>query len=199
MDLLDEVYNQWYPHRAEDKDISDGSFFGKFMRFTSEVRVTVGHIAHFHQLLCGKLKELEGQIPLEVPVDPSAVRLDYQKPPKLADYKMRETFDRVFVVLDDTAWRQRGVLLVWENERDAGRHNCKTRNEYDDVLDIDGNGREMQISQEYGNGENVPGAEVFMFRCPLKRAMQIVVSTDPERARGRREWNEMLEEMLGEE
>ena len=198
MALLDEVYNEWYPHRAEDKDISDGSFFAKFMRFTSEMRMSVGHVAHFHQLLCDKLKELEGQIPLEVPVDPCAVRLDDQEGPKLAEYKMRETFDRVFIVLDDTAWQQRGVLLVWANERDAERHNCKTRNEHDNDLDGDGDGRETQISQEYDNDENSSGAEVCLFRCPLKRAMQIVVSTDPQRAARRREWNEMLEEMLGE-
>ena len=199
MDLLNEVYNEWYPHRAEDKDISDGSFFGKFMKFTSEMRVGVGHIAHFHQLLCGKLKELERQIPLEVPVDPCAVRLDNQKGPKLAEYKLRETFDRVFVVLDDTAWRQRGVLLVWLNERDAERHNCRVHNGHDNDGDDDGDGRELQISQEYDNDENPKGAGLFMFRCPLKRAMRIVVSTDPERAARRREWNEMLEEMLGEE
>ena len=199
MDLLNEVYNEWYPHRAEDKDISDGSFFAKFMRFTSEMRVSVGHVAHFHQFLCDKLKALEGYIPLEVPMDPCAVRLDDQKGPKLAEYKMRETFDSVFIVLDDTAWRQRGVLLVWANKRDAERHNCKTHAEHDNDLEGDGDGRETQISQEYDNDENFSGAEVYMFRCPLKRAMQIVVSTDPQRAARRREWNEMLEEMLGEE
>ena len=201
MDLLNVVYNEWYPHRAADKDISDGSFFGKFMRFSSEMRVSVGHVAHFHQLLCDKLKELEGQIPPEVPVDPCAVRLNDQKGPKLAEYRMRETFDRVFIVLDDTVWRQRGVLLVWANERDAERHNCKTRNEHDNDLegDDDGDKWEMQISQEYDNGENLSSAGVRIFRCPLKRAMQIVVSTDPERAARRSEWNEMLEEMLGEE
>lgn len=199
MDLLNEVYNEWYPHRAEDKDISDGSFFAKFMVFTSEMRVAIGHVAHFHQLLCDKLKVLEVQIPLEVPIDPCAVRLDNQKGPKLAEYKLRETFDRVFIVLDDTKWRQRGVLLVWANERDAERHNCKTRNEHDNDHNGDGGGRETQISQEDDNDENSSGAEVCMFRCPLKRAMQIVVSTDPERASKRREWNEMLEEMLGED
>ena len=142
---------------------------------------------------------MEGQIPLEVPVDPCAVRLPDQKGPKLAEYKLRETFDRVFIVLDDTAWRQRGVLLVWATERDAERHNCKTRNGHYNDLDSDGEGREMQISQEFDNDENLSGAEVCMFRCPLKRAMQIIVSTDPERALRRSEWNEMLEEMLGEE
>ena len=202
-DLLDEVYNEWYPHRAEDKDISDGTFFGKFMRFTFEVRVSVGHIVHFHQLLCGKLKESEQQTSLEVPLNPCAVRLDDQKGPMLAEYKLRETFDKVFIVLDDTAWRQRGVLLVWATERDAERHDCKIRNERehdnDNDVDGDGDGREIQISQEYDNDENLSGAEVCMFRCSLKRAMQVIVSIDPERASRRREWNEMLEEMLGEE
>ena len=199
MDLLDEVYHEWYPHRAEDKDVSDGSFFGRFIRMISETRVRIDDIAHFHRLLCGKLKELEAQIPREVPVDPCAVRLDDQKGQNLAEYKLRETFDRVFVVLDDTEWRQRGVLLVWASERDAERHDCMIRNDHEKDVDFDGHGQKMRISQEYDDDANSSGAEVCMFRCPLKRAMQLVVSTDPERAAKRREWNEMLEEMLGEE
>lgn len=38
-----------------------------------------------------------------------------------------------------------------------------------------------------------------LFRCPLKRAMQLIVSTDPKRAKGRAEYNEMFEETIVED
>lgn len=28
--LLDDIYREWFPHRAQDKDMSEGSFCGKF-------------------------------------------------------------------------------------------------------------------------------------------------------------------------
>ncbi len=79
----------------------------------------------------------------------------------------------------------------------AERHDWGVRN------DGDGDGQEMQERHECdddgSDNAQLLGGGVCMFRCPLKRAMRIVVSTDPERAVRRREWNEMLEEMLGEE
>ena len=209
MALLDEVYREWYPHRAEDKDVSEGNFFGKFMRFlspTSDRRLGVGDVAHFHSLLCGRLKDMEGHISPEPPVDPCAVKPVNSSTDEVvqrtAEYKLRETFDKVFIILDNPAWQQRGVLLVWASESDAERHNCFVSTNNDESGNGDGVGQEVQIRRELsGDGNNdtkVPDAEMCMFRCPLKRAMQIVVSTDPQRAGRRREWNEMLEEMLGE-
>ena len=209
MNLLDEVYSEWYPHRAEDKDVSEGSFFGKFMRFvspTSDQSVGVGDVAHFHSLLCARLKDMEGHISPEPPVDPCAVKpvnsSNDERVQKMAEYKLRETFDKVFVVLDDTAWQQRGVLLVWASESDAERHNCSVSTNQDENGNGDGDGQEVQTRRDWSDVGNddikVPNTEMCMFRCPLKRAMQIVVSTDPQRAGRRREWNEMLEEMLGE-
>ena len=209
MDLLDEIYSEWYPHRAEDKDVSEGSFFGKFMRFvspTSDKRVGVGDVAHFHSLLCGRLKDMEGQISREAPVDPCAVKpvngRNDEMAPKMAEHKLRETFDKVFIVLDNTAWQQRGVRLVWASESDAERHDCFSSIKRDKSSIGDGDGQRVQISREWSDDSNddtkVLDAKMCMFRCPLKRAMQIVVSTDPQRAARRREWNQMLEEMLGE-
>ena len=209
MDLLDEVYREWYPHRAEDKDVSEGSFFGKFMRFvspTSDKRVGVGDVARFHSLLCGRLKDMEGHIGREAPVDPCAVKRpassNDEMITKISEYKLRETFEKVFIVLDNDAWQQRGVLIVWASESDAERHNSCANPSKDEKSNVDGDGQAVQIKREWseeGNDDTkVLGAEICMFRCPLKRAMQIVVSTDPQRAARRREWNELLEEMLGE-
>ena len=211
MNLLDEVYSEWYPHRAEDKDVSEGSFFGKFMRFVSptsdkSVGVGVGDVAHFHSLLCGRLKDVEGQISRKVPVDPCAVKLvdggNDEMVPKMAEYKLRETFDKVFIVLDNPAWQQQGVLLVWARESDAERHNCFSSTKKDENGNGDGDARGVQISREWSEDGNddtkTLDAQICIFRCPLKRAIQIVVSTDPQRAARRGEWNQMLEEMLGE-
>lgn len=41
--------------------------------------------------------------------------------------------------------------------------------------------------------------QMCLFRCPLKRAMQLIVSTDPKRAKGRAEYNEMFEETIVED
>ena len=209
MALLDEVYREWYSHRAEDKDVSEGSFFGKFMRFvspTSDKSVGVGDVAHFHSLLCGRLKDMGEHISGEAPVDPCAVKpansSNEEIVQKVAEHKLRETFDKVFIVIDDTAWQQRGVLLVWASESDAERHNCSVSANQDENGNGDGDGQEVPIRREWSDGGNddtkVLDAEMCMFRCPLKRAMQIVVSVDPQRESRRREWNEMLEEMLGE-
>ena len=112
MALLDEVYREWYPHRAEDKDVSEGSFFGKFMRFvspTSGKSVGVGDVARFHSLLCARLKDMEGHISREAPVDPCAVNSSNEVMiQKVAEFKLRETFDKLFIVIDNTAWQQRG-------------------------------------------------------------------------------------------
>lgn len=217
--LLDEVYREWYPHRAEDKDISDGSFFGKLMRFvtypasSSEAEAaavpkkkkkatSLGEVARFHRLLWAQLKELEPRIGPEVPVHPCAVG---DPTPRLAEYRLRDTFEKVFVVLDDAAWQSRGVLLVWGCETDAERHGCDVtttdeEEEDDGRGDDDDDGREVRIRLEgHDDDDDDDAADLVLFRCSLKRAMQLVVSTDPQRALMRREWNEMLEEMLGDE
>ncbi|KAM0797355.1 hypothetical protein BDR22DRAFT_824444 [Usnea florida] len=209
MALLDEIYREWYPHRAEDKDVSEGSFFGKFMRFvspTSDKSVGVGDVAHFHSLLCGRLKDMEGHINREAPVDPCAVKRfnssNEEMVQKVAEYKLRETFEKVFIVIDNTTWQQRGVLLVWASESDAERHNRSISTNQDENGNGDGDGQKVPIRREWSDDGNddtkALDAEMCMLRCPLKRALQIAVSTDPQRAGRRREWNEMLEEILGE-
>ena len=70
--LLEEVYREWYPHRATDKDVSDGSFFGKFMRFIPPSTHLV-QIIRFHAALCEKLSSLMPEIEDLEPAIPHAV------------------------------------------------------------------------------------------------------------------------------
>ncbi|KAF6223559.1 hypothetical protein HO133_000402 [Letharia lupina] len=177
--LLDDVYREWFPHRAQDKDVSEGSFFGKFMRFTPPVG-TLQEIVRFHAALCEKLCELEKEIPDTKPVDPCEVRPGQAR--SVAEYKLRETFSMAFIVLD-TGWQERGVLLAWRSEDLASRYSCEEGGE---ITGYDGS-----------DGGDL--GQTCVFRCPLKRAMQLIVSADPERAKRRAEYNEMLEETLGED
>jgi hypothetical protein len=179
--LLDNVYREWFPHRAQDKDVRDGSFFGKLMCFTRPTVGTPQEILRFHEVLCEKLCELEEKIPDTMPIDPCQVRPD-QARPVLAEYKLRGTFSVVFIVLD-ARWQERGVLLVWKSEDDASKHNCEEDGE---ITGYDGS-----------DGGDL--GQACVFRCPLKRAMQLIVSTDLERAKRRAEYNEILEETLGKD
>ncbi len=86
----------------------------------------------------------------------------------------------MFIVLE-AKWQEKGVLLVFKTKADAIGHGCEHA---DAVIECD--------RRELGDL-----GEVCVFRCELKRAMQIVVSTDPDRALPRTEYNEMLEETLG--
>lgn len=97
-------------------------------------------------------------------------------------FKLRETFAIVFIVID-AGWQEHGVLLVWKNEDVAKKYSCT---EGGKVMGYDGDD-----PSDLG--------EACVFRCSLERAMQLVVSQDPERAHNRTEYNEMLEETLGGE
>jgi len=173
--LLDQVYREWFPHRAEDKDVSDGSFFGKFMRFVQPV-ATLAEVLRFHRVLCEKLQSLEKDV--EDKPHPCAIRPN--KTRRVGAFKLRETFFIVFIVLN-AGWQEHGVLLVWMNENVAKTYNCK---EGGDIM-----GYDCSDAGDLG--------EACVFRCPLERAMQIVVSQDLERAHNRTEYNELWEETLG--
>ena len=52
--------------------------------------------------------------------------------------------------------------------------------------------------QAYDNGDADGSGDACAFRCPLKHAMQMVVSKDPERPQKWAEYNKLLEEISGE-
>lgn len=72
------------------------------------------------------------------------------------------------------------MLLVWRSEDLASRYNCK---ESGDIT-------------AYDCGDL---GQTCVDRCPFKRAMQLIVLTDPERAKRRVEYNEILAEKFGED
>ncbi|KAL9097351.1 MAG: hypothetical protein Q9165_000778 [Trypethelium subeluteriae] len=176
--LLDTIYRQWFPHRAEEKDVSDGSFFGKFMTFARDAATTLEEIRCFHEALCAKLKELEKEIPDTLPIDPRQARA-WEATSRTAEYKLRESFLVVLLVVDNS-WQKQGVLIVWKSENNAIEHGCKE-------------GREI-LKYKGSDGDDLGQTRVF--RCSLKRAMQLVISTNSERAQRRAEYNELFEEIF---
>ncbi|KAI9708239.1 MAG: hypothetical protein M1820_004193 [Bogoriella megaspora] len=180
LDLMEEIYREWFPHRAQEQDISDGSFFGVFLSFEPEAYGTLQDTLRFHNELCGKLEQLEKAIPAEVPVE-EAFAIMNPGPLRRVEYKLRRTFPLVFMTVE-VGWQKDGVLLVWKSEDDALRHNCA---------------EDGEISRCTGQGYNDLG-HWCAFRCPLQRAMRLVVSTDVERSKPRGEFNWIFEETLGE-
>lgn len=155
--------------------MSDGSFFGKFMRLLPPV-ARLEEILRFHCVLCVKLQSLEEDF--EDRPFPWVVNSD--KTRRVGAFMLRETFSIVFIVLDG-GWQEHGVLLVWKNEDFAKRYNCK------EGRDITG----------YDCSDAGDLGEACVCRCPLERAIQVVLSQDLERAQNRTEHNELLEETLG--
>lgn len=178
--LFDAVYNEWFPHRARAQDVSAGSIFAKPMRF-APAAIPLREIMCFHAALCEKLHELEQELPDIEPINP-------HRPPSLpviqavVDCKLRETCPVVFIVLD-IQWQQQGVLLVWRSKDVASRHKCEEGGEI--------------LKYDSSDGDDL--GQACVYRCPLRRAMQLVLSTDPERSSQRGEYSEYLRETLGED
>ncbi|KAF1982815.1 hypothetical protein K402DRAFT_186277 [Aulographum hederae CBS 113979] len=181
IEFLDDVYREWYPHRAMDKDVSNGSFFAKFMRFSGSEQPSLSTIAGFHAALCDKLQELEKDISYCTPPHPTRPHMFR---PGRALYRLRDTFNKVFIVLDlndsqKSSWRERGVLVVWKSEDEATRHHCSE-------------GGEVTRCDDSEVGDL---GQACAFRCSLQTAMKMVVSMDLERTIPRVEYSYFLEEM----
>ena len=149
------------------------------MRFIPPA-TTIAQIIHFHEALCEKLSTLVPEIEDLEPAIPHAVP-PQEETRRIGAYRLRQTVFDVCIVID-AGWQEQGVLLVWKNDDIARRYNCSK-------------GREVQA---YDSDDAGALGNACVFRCPLKRAMQMVVSQDPVRAQKRAEYNEMLEDTLGE-
>ena len=177
--LLDEVYREWYPYRAEDKDVSAGTFFAKFLRFIPPT-ASLKQILGFHHALCERLRRL---VLVVKDLEPAIL---HAVPPKeetrkVGAYRLRETIFETFIVIE-AGWQEYGVLLVRKN---------------DDVAKSFHSSEEAKVKAEDTSDVGDLG-EARVFRCSLKSAMRMIVSQDPERTQKRSEYNEMLEETLGE-
>ncbi|KAF2667858.1 hypothetical protein BT63DRAFT_426711 [Microthyrium microscopicum] len=174
-ELYKAIYEEWLPHRARDRSFYDGNFFGKPLKIDEDDKVwPLEDFVSFHQALCGSLAAVElPSISYHPRFPPS------QSGRMMRTFEMRETFSYVFIVLDGE-WKEDGVILVWMNGAYAAKHGCVE----------DGDVRLLANDELLG--------EARAFRCPLKRAMQLVVSTDPNRAKKRRVWSHCFDKFMGD-
>ena len=177
LEILDFVYQEWFPHRDRGKDVSLGSFFGKFMRFIPPVEIA--ELVSFHSRLCEKLPTLQADV-LEqeaLPFQP-----EYGQPREQGLYRLRETFSTLSVVMDHKSWREKGVLLVCKDEETAAAHG---------------------LTEAAGSASRQErfvvdtGSPACVFRVTLKRAMQAVVFLDEDRRKKRKEYNMAFDESYG--
>ena len=206
--LFDQIYREWFPHRAEDKDVSDAAFWAIPIRFrppgvlfpspeTAQKSLNLQEIGfagvkglwQWHTALGIKLRELEEEEIREreiINTNTSSTGSSSAGGPASQGSSLRQSLHDVLVVLEGD-WQKDGVYLVWKDAETAKLYNCTATGKGIES----GNGVEECQAQDWQPG--------CAFRCSLKRAMQITVSRDPYRVEGKPEWNEQLEETLGGE
>ena len=198
MRIYETIYRRWFANRAEDCDISHGSFFCRPVDFQAARAATepvaLGEVLGFHEMLCGKLREAVEEMPEEVPRQRwQPIERSLCLPP--AKYAVRETFERCFVVMRGErgdhellpeVTRERGVLVVLMSGEDAEKHGCL------------GNELEKGVREVTDEHEDVGEARVF--RCDsVDLAMKVVLASDPKRNGREPEWHGAYEEVLDPE
>lgn len=112
--LLDQMYEEWVPHRARDKDFADDTFFGKFMRFVPAVPKKIEDILCFHRTLCERIRSVENVIPDREHFPSYALKLE--KVRRERAFQLRTSFLSIFLVLN-AGWEEHGVLVVCGSEK----------------------------------------------------------------------------------
>ncbi len=107
------MYEEWSPHRAQDKDFANDTFFGKFMRFVPAVP-KIEDSWCFHRTLCERIRNVENVIPDREHFPPYALKLE--KVRREGAFQLRTTFLSVFLVLN-AGWEEHGVLVVCGSEK----------------------------------------------------------------------------------
>ena len=173
LNLLDTIYFEWFPHRDRVQDMGRGNFFAGFLR-ASRPNVALTEFADFHfGALCPKLKELEPDI-LEKELAP--FNPNFGRPRQKGLFRVRESLEKIFVVVDRKNWKEEGVCVVCRDE--------KVLSELEEV------GEELEVE---GLGK------VKVARANLESVMRAVVADNEERKRGKREWSGWYDEWLGDD
>ena len=153
-------------------DVSGGSFWGKLMRFTPPVDIEKDGGWGIE-----KITEWHKALIARLKeLEKEEIKMEEKGEGDKGKWRLRKSFADVFVVIEG-GWQNKRVLVIWKDEDLARRYGCGDETEAVEKCDGEGS----------------------VFRCSLKRAMQLVVSRDPERVGRKSEWNEMLEELVGDE
>lgn len=171
LELLDTIYIEWFPHRDRAQDFARGNFVAGFLR-SKHGTEPLDALARFYcAALCLKLKEVEPDVREK---EPSIVHPDYKKPRQKGLFKMRPSFQNIFLVLDKIRWEEEGVLVVSKDERVSAELGKES-----EELSIDGLG------------------SFKVFRAKLESVMRSLVAEDLERSEENREWSDWYDKWCG--
>ncbi len=199
MRLLNHIYREWFSHRAENKNVSDEIFWDVLLRFTSfEILrsesesslsqssssdqrkkqqqdlvdfVEIKKLWKWHATLIEELQDLEEE----------EKKMRWKK---ISFSDLRSTLQNVLVLLDED-WQREEVLLMWKKTKTTKSYDCVAESSSDVKKEDDAADENWQFD--------------CVFRCSLKRAMQMTVSRDLYRIKTRRKWNELLKKTLRNE
>ena len=160
--LFEAIYFEWFPHRAREEDLDRGSFFASFFGLKGQKYDSV-QLAEFQfGKLCPKLKELQPEI---LKPEPRWHESDFGMPRQKGLFKIRSSFEKTFLIVDDEAWRD-SISVVTRDARTA------------EVL---GGPIEEFESETVG--------KVMVLRAKLEDAMKAIVAEDDQRSQYNREWS----------
>lgn len=113
MAILRVTYDTWFPIRDPKYDLTLQHFFAPLICSRGDEvkdRLSLSEITSSHRQLCKRVKSQLPNIPDEK--KPSGKSQD-----KASDWKLTDTFERVFIVIDQPDWAEIGVLLVVSDRR----------------------------------------------------------------------------------
>jgi len=186
--LFDRIYRRWFPTRAEDVDISHGSFFAHWIELdgrqrSAAPRASFAEALALHKDLCLRVKQAIPEMGLPTPFTaaPWEATEEHSLLSPRAEYKLRPSFEHCFIYLhaeqsdhsmDSSAMRDRGVRVVFVTKAYAAEHGCL-------------GAAQQGVTCLVEEGQELDGAAVF--RCDtIEIAMSVVLGMNLER-NGRRQ------------
>jgi len=184
---FDRIYRLWFPSRADDVDISHGSFFCHWINIGDNVPTTLPTIAEvlaFHADLCSRVKQAVPEMGLPTPftASPLPATEEHSLLSPRAAYALRPSFERCFIYLhaeqgdhslDSSVMRDRGVRVVFVREAYATEHGISADEKP---------GVTRRREEEHGL------ERAAVFRCDtIETAMRLVLGKDPRRSEKRQE------------
>ena len=124
-------------------------------------------------------------------------------------YHLRDNFSQAFTVIDRRSSRDDGALLVCKDEVAARALGLEegtitvregTTTVEEGILNVEGGILILKGgvgAERHRNLEEAGLAPAWIYRLPLKRATQAVVSQDEDRRKRRREWSHLTVEYYG--
>ncbi|MCJ1259675.1 hypothetical protein MMC24_007514 [Lignoscripta atroalba] len=184
--LFDFVYREWFPRRDRVADLAHGTFFTSLLNIIPPADIQPGvlkAINEYHTALGERLRALEGDV-REIVYPTWHARWRVGQGEEAGLFRIKGTWEKVWIVIDRRDWRAEGVLIVCRDESKAETLGLLKK---DDEVGFMATKRRTDL--EVGG--------VVVVRMSLKEAMRAVVSEDEGRRGKKKEYNEIFEEWYG--